>query len=286
MPPSYESFVDHDDDVPLLIAQPGDVYRVQNGFGSGNFGWLVWNEGISTNVSTLANSLTWPGDSTDYTEHGDGGSPVAGSGYPYVVRGYIEPNDPTDQAIHIGDWIAAKAETVNSTGVQSVLNEHIDLGRTLRLPIWDNSDAGGEVNGRYQTSHFGIFRLIGYNIAQNWLLLEFISHDTSCGQFPIAPSALSIAGSTNGVTNTGYSFNATTGPLDATTPVTYTWEVTDHDTFTETGGINNIIKLDWTTPGSKLITVTAENGTGSPVSQSHTIKISYPKLYIPFINNE
>ena len=37
-PPTYQSFVNHDADVPLLSAQEGDVFKVQNGFGQGNFG--------------------------------------------------------------------------------------------------------------------------------------------------------------------------------------------------------------------------------------------------------
>ena len=102
-PPNYASFLDHQDDVPLLNATPGDIFRVQNGFGAGNFGWLVWNTGISANANTLANSLTWPGDATDYTDHGDGGTGVPGSGFAYNVRGYIEPIDTTDQALQIGD---------------------------------------------------------------------------------------------------------------------------------------------------------------------------------------
>ena len=75
-PPTYESFLHHRDNVPLLSAQPGDIYRVYNGFGNGNFSWLVWNTGISANAATLANSLTWPGDSTHYTDHGDGGTGI------------------------------------------------------------------------------------------------------------------------------------------------------------------------------------------------------------------
>lgn len=184
-PPVYDSFSAHDDDVALLDAQEGDVFRIRQGFGSGNFGWLLWNTGVSGNANTLENSLTWPGDSTDYSPCSGpgcpGGAGVPGSGFPSNVPGYIEPIDPTDQAIHVGDWIAANTGTVNSSGVRSTLQSHITLDRNLRVIVWGNSEQTGS-NGRYQVSGFAIFRLIGYNLSQQWILAEFIRWDDSCGQ--------------------------------------------------------------------------------------------------------
>ena len=190
-PPTYQSFVNHDDNVPLLDAEEGDVFRVQNGFGAGNFGWLVWNEGISPSAGTLENSLNWPGDSTNYNlcTGGNGGCApgqgVPGSGFSGNVPGYIEPGDPTDQALHIGDWVAASTGSINANGVQNAIEEHVSLDRALRLVVWNNSDGTGN-NGRYQLSGFAIFRLIGYSLDQggggSWILAEFIRWDDSCGQ--------------------------------------------------------------------------------------------------------
>ncbi len=283
-PPLYASFLDHQNDMPLLNATPGDIYRVQNGFGSGNFSWLVWNTGISANSSTLANSLTWPGDTLDYTDHPDGGTAVPGSGFPYVVRGYIEPGDPTDQALHIGDWMAASSGSVTASTVQIQLQTHIDLGRTLRLPVWDTSTGTGS-NGRFQTSQFAIFRLLGYNILEEWLLLEFVGFDTSCGQLAAAPTAVSLTGPTTGETNTSYNFTADVSPSFTTTPITYTWEISNQETITSTGGISNTVSLIWESTGSKTVTVTAVNSTGLSVSQSHVIDISIPEqlLYLPIL---
>ncbi|WP_420627416.1 PKD domain-containing protein [Candidatus Leptofilum sp.] len=290
-PPSYGSFLDHQDDVPLLDATPGDIFRAQNGFGDGNFAWLVWNEGIPASSSTLANSLTWPGDSTNYnacTGGPDGcvpGSGVPGSGLPNVP-GYIEPGDPTDQALHIGDWIAASTGSINSSFVREPIESHIDLGRTLRLPIWGSSDGTG-ANGRYQTSQFAIFRLIGYNLdASSWLLLEFVGLDTSCGQLSAAPTAVSITGPANGETNISYNFTADISPSFTSTPITYTWEISGQNTITNTDGISNTVSLSWDSVGSKDVTVTAVNETGFSVIQSHTIDIALPeqKIYLPIIN--
>lgn len=186
-PPPYQSFSAHDDDVALRDAQEGDVFKVQNGFGNGNFGWLAWNEGIAANANTLAGSLGWPGDSTDYNDHNDGGSlnAIAGWGENYVPRGYIESGDVTDQSLHVGDWVAANTGSVNSNSVRDTIAGHIDLDRALRLIVWNNAEQQGN-NGRYEITGFAIFRIIGYSLSQNndgsWILAEFLRWDDSCGQ--------------------------------------------------------------------------------------------------------
>ncbi|MCB8966146.1 MAG: pilus assembly protein, partial [Ardenticatenaceae bacterium] len=40
-PPAYTDFIYHTPDVPLSEAHEGDVYLIYNGFGAGNFGWLL-----------------------------------------------------------------------------------------------------------------------------------------------------------------------------------------------------------------------------------------------------
>ncbi|MCA9917040.1 MAG: hypothetical protein KC445_03765 [Anaerolineales bacterium] len=287
-PPSYASFLDHNDDVPLLNASAGDLFRVYSGFGNGNFGWLLWNIGMSGNANTLANSLTWPGDSTDYTPCSGPGCPagagVPGSGFPTNVPGYIEPLDPTDQALHIDDWVAANTGAVVSTAVFDQLNSHIDLERTLRLPIWDTIQNPG-ANGQYKNSGFAIFRLVGYNLSQNWLLLEFVNFDTSCGQLGAAPTAVSLTAPTAGEPNTSYTFTADISPSFTSTPITYTWQISGQNTITNTGGISNTVSLSWDSVGGKSVMVTAVNQTGLSVSQTHTIHIAPPqqKIYLPVV---
>ena len=287
-PPSYESFINHTENIPLLNANPGDVYRVYAGSGAGNFGWLVWNQGILANSATLANSLTWPGDATDHTDHGDVGNPapITGWGGNYIPRGYIEPGDPTDQALHIDDWVTAYTGLVNTITVRDQLNAHIDLGRTLRLPIWSISQGSGS-NGLYQKSGFATFRLVGYNLSTSWLLLEFMGFDTSCGQLSASLTAVSLTAPTLGEPNTSYPFTADVSPSFASTPITYTWQSTGHDTITNTGGISNTVSLSWDSLGSKSVVVTAVNETDSAVSQIHTIEIAPPqqKIYLPVVTH-
>ncbi|HID51767.1 MAG TPA: pilus assembly protein, partial [Anaerolineae bacterium] len=181
--PGFGSYPAHTADVPLLQAEEGDLFFVQEGLGNGNFGWLTWNEYINSSDVTLTNSLTWPGDSADYTNYGDGGS--AAPGYGYVVRGFLEAGDPTDQEMNRGDWVAGTTGSHVSNGVRTVLNGHIDQERTLRLIVWNNHSGTGN-NGRYQISGFAVFRLLGYSLNQggqpSWILAEFIRWDNSCGQ--------------------------------------------------------------------------------------------------------
>ncbi|MCA9955402.1 MAG: hypothetical protein KC434_11820, partial [Anaerolineales bacterium] len=267
---------------------PGDIFRIYNGVGSGNFGWLVWNRGVSANANTLANSLTWPGDSTNYNactgSYCFPGPGIPGSGFDFNVPGYIEPGDPTDHALHLGDWIAASTGSVNSTSVQEQLETHINLERTLRLPVWD-SFAGGGVSGNFHTTQFAVFRLLGYNVTTNWLLLEFVGFDTSCGQLTSTPSSVAIEGPTAGETVASYTFTAIVSPNHTSTPITYTWEISGHDTITHTGGISDTVMLSWSSAGDKVVTVTAVNSTGFTVTETHTIDIALPdyKIYLPLV---
>jgi hypothetical protein len=185
--PAYESFFTHREDIPLRDAQEGDLFKTQNGFGSGNFGWLVWNDGIAASANTLEDSLTWPGNGADYTDHGDGGKKHPDFGH--VVRGYVEPGDAADTSMHIGDWVAANTGSVNAKGVRDQLNEMIVRERYVRLIVWDGAEGTGS-NGRYRISGFAVFKIVGYRLSQgggksggaSWILAEFVRWDNSCGQ--------------------------------------------------------------------------------------------------------
>lgn len=181
-PPTYNSFIYHRPDTPLRDAREGDVYRIWNGFGSGNFGWLLWNTGEPGSATTLNGSATWPGDSTDYTNAGTcGGGSCVTPLFPHRVRGYVNPDDTSDITLHIGDWVPASTGVVNSNAVRATLNGHISLDRTLRLIVWDDSRQQGS-NGAYRISGFAVFRLRGYSLQGGWILAEFVRWDTSCGQ--------------------------------------------------------------------------------------------------------
>lgn len=152
--PSSGDFPLHQPGKPLDQSREGDVYV----FTEGQFNWLAWNQFRSL-PEHIIQSLAWPGNSLDYSD------PAPNQ------RGYTEPTDPEDNSLHIGDFVAS-AGGVTLASVQNALNPHIDLGRTLRLIVWD--ETGTSIGG------FAVFRLHGYG--GNWIMAEFIRLDTSCGQ--------------------------------------------------------------------------------------------------------
>lgn len=90
---------------------------------------------------------------------------------------------------------------------------------------------------------------------------------------PITPTAVTVAGPLAGVTNIAYGFVATVTPLTVTTPLTYHWQATDLPAITTVGTQQSGYTFTWTTPGQKVVTVTARNA-GVQVSASHTITIA------------
>ncbi len=275
--PSYSNFPNNVPDVPLQSAQAGYVYKVQNGAGPGSFAWLVWNIGIGSSVSTLANSMTWPGNSQDYTNHGDGGVPATPL-YPHVVRGYVDAFDTTDLAMHVTDWVSLHTGAANSSTLRDVINDNIGQNRVLRLPVWNDYPVSQNGYSFVQIDGFATFRLIGHNLASGgspaWLLMEFIGWDTSCGQ-NYDLSDITIAGPTLGNTQTPYTFTASIAPTTLPTPITYTWQAEGQSPIVHAGGITDTISYTWPTAGPKTITATAENFSSS-VTTTHTITIVAP----------
>ncbi|MCB8942808.1 MAG: pilus assembly protein [Ardenticatenaceae bacterium] len=190
--PTYTQFYRNVPDIPLEDAHEGYIYKVQNGTGSGSFGWLVWNNGINASSNTLADSLDWPGNARDYANHGDGGQQATPL-YNHVVRGYVNPLDTSDLGMNIGDWVTVETGSVNSNGVRSTINDHITKNRYLRLIVWGYDPGSNppsphtnQGNEYFKLKGFAVFRLLGHNLSQgsgsSWILAEFIRWDTSCGQ--------------------------------------------------------------------------------------------------------
>jgi hypothetical protein len=74
--------------------RPGDtIFDIYNGQGPGNFGWLTWTG--DNDVPALVTSLTPPGNS----------------------GAYINPDDPNDHTVSIGDWIQGKPGVSDSSDV-------------------------------------------------------------------------------------------------------------------------------------------------------------------------
>ncbi len=280
-PPAYGDFPYHTPDVPLPDAQRGDVFLLETGLGSGNFGWLVWNEYINPSANTLANSLTWPGDSADYSDHGDGG-PIP-PGFGHVVRGFIEAGDPTDTEMQMWDWVQASTGSVNSNVVRTALDDHIANGRTLRLPVWSVSQQQG-LDAQFQISGFALFRIAGYRVSASpgWILLEFVNWDTSCGQTLVGVSAVSLDGATAVKVRQPVTITAAATPLTATQPITYAWTAGGQPPITHTTGVTDTAVWQWAAAGTYTVTVTADNGAGMATAV-HTVSVENYALYLPGI---
>jgi len=91
---------------------------------------------------------------------------------------------------------------------------------------------------------------------------------------------LSVSGSTEGITDTAYTFNALATPSGTTEPVLYTWEA---DEQTPSSGEDVIKSYTWASPGTKHITVTVSNCSGAAVVvRYHTIEV-LPRDQLPDI---
>jgi hypothetical protein len=186
-PPPYLNFFNNEPEQELDEAEEGYIFR----FSRSTFRlvWPKWNSGISGGSTTLANSLIWPGNVFDYSNHGDPGTSFNPPGY--VIRGFVEVGDATDLSLHVGDRLSAnETASLSDAAVQAQLQDHIDKERGLRfivLPAGGGAPQFLPGYGAYHTvDDLAIFRLHGYSVGGDWILAEFINWDKSCGQTPLS----------------------------------------------------------------------------------------------------
>ena len=89
-----------------------------------------------------------------------------------------------------------------------------------------------------------------------------------------------------GEPNSSYNFMATVSSEFTTQPITYTWQIDNQAPFTHTNALFDVINTNWADLGIHTITVTAENETGTAVTDTHTITILEPKIYLPIVVND
>jgi uncharacterized repeat protein (TIGR01451 family) len=124
------------------------VPDILNGTQPGNFGWLSWAG--NPDVGALVTSLTPPGDSDTF----------------------VNPGDPGDHKVSIGDWVQGKPGVSNSGQVRAALD-------TLKMieivvPVWDIAQGAGS-NTSYHVMKFAWVRLTDYQLpAQNRISARFL----------------------------------------------------------------------------------------------------------------
>lgn len=100
-----------------------------------------------------------------------------------------------------------------------------------------------------------------------------------------SPTAVSILGPTDGVTNTAYSFTASVLPLTTTLPITYSWSTNEHDVLINTGPeLTHTASFEWATSGTKTVFVEVVNEGGAAVVQTHAIRIKDMTPPDPILN--
>jgi hypothetical protein len=120
------------------------------GMGHSSFGWLSWDGDMG--VQRLATSLTLPGNSL----------------------AYINPNDPTDHTVSVGDWVLGRSEVTGSQVVSDALATLFSNHYKLVVPLWDQAtNEGGTL--RYRISGFAwVYGVEDYSVAQpNHIALRY-----------------------------------------------------------------------------------------------------------------
>lgn len=89
----------------------------------------------------------------------------------------------------------------------------------------------------------------------------------------VMPTGITIDGPTSAVMGVSSEFTATVSPDDTTMPITFTW-YTDTSQITNTRmAQHDLVSITWNSPGTKTITVTAQNSAGM-VTETHTIVVN------------
>ncbi|MBU6399281.1 MAG: hypothetical protein KGS61_03100, partial [Verrucomicrobia bacterium] len=132
-----------------------------NGTAPGNFGWLSWTG--AAGEPSLAASLIPPGNS----------------------QSYRNPDDPSDTAVHLGDWVSGKPGVANSQAVRKALEGL--LGQPILVPVWDQSRGPGH-HAAYHVATFARVRLLDYRLPDtNRITAQFLGLVT-CGVENLPPA--------------------------------------------------------------------------------------------------
>lgn len=129
----------------------GDLIEdIFNGAQPGNFGWLTWTG--DNGIPSLVTSLNPPGDSMTY----------------------INPRNPDDHTVSIGDWVEGRPGVANASPVRNAL----DRLQTVEIivPVWDDVEGSGD-NTRYRVSNFARIRLTEYQLpGENRITVRFLGY--------------------------------------------------------------------------------------------------------------
>ncbi len=129
----------------LAGVAPGQVIPdIYNGVQPGNFGWLTWTGDPS--VPALAASLTPPGDSDTY----------------------VNPDDPSDGEVSVGDWVQGSPGVSNAREIRDLLdalimdpNDPEGDPVVITVPVWNDTRSSGN-NSDYLVAAFARVEITEY----------------------------------------------------------------------------------------------------------------------------
>ena len=99
----------------LTGMMPGESVSTSGGSYPGSFVWLTWAG--TPSAQTLVASLTPPGNSDTY----------------------VNPFDPSDHTVTIGDWVRGSTGLTNSSSVRKALDYLIAHQIDMTVPVWDEA---------------------------------------------------------------------------------------------------------------------------------------------------
>jgi RHS repeat-associated protein len=127
----------------------------------GSFGWLTWAG--SPSEPTLVTSLAAPGNSSTY----------------------VNPDNPFDQQLSLGDWVRGKPGVSNGRPIRDAL-EALTTTEII-VPVWNETRGKGE-HTAYRVSAFARVRLLNFQLPQqNRITAQFLGF-TSCANPNQAPA--------------------------------------------------------------------------------------------------
>ena len=180
-----------------------------------------------------------------------------------VVAPFTNSNSSTDlMAPGVGVLSSAIGDSTFTASGTSMASPHA-AGCAALLIASQEAVTPNQIEARLETSPVQVFN------PKNGLTFPRIE----CALKPLIDVAAS--GPSTGLTGNEYPFIATVSPLIATQPISYSWQATGQSSLLNTGGLSDTVSFVWSTPGEKVISVTAENLAGS-VSTVHTITIDAP----------
>ncbi|MCB0205667.1 MAG: hypothetical protein KDH89_12675, partial [Anaerolineae bacterium] len=125
-------------DTSLSGIEPGtEVVNILNGGEPGNRGWLTWAG--STSSTTLANSLQQPGDSNTY----------------------VNPDNPADHLLSVGDWVKGVPGVNNSSAVRRAMDDLV--GVPIVVPVWDQTSGEGS-GARYRVAGYAEVAITSFSL--------------------------------------------------------------------------------------------------------------------------